>query len=107
MVTGPETLFEAVRDLSEPVTRFFEPMPLGPLSLEDTTQMVRGPLEVGHVPVELEDEANHALWNVTAGHPFFTAFAMRDLVRREGDAERLRVLTAADVKAAWPQLPAT
>ena len=104
VVAGPETLFDAMRDLSEPVTRFFERMSLGSFSLEDTTQVVRGSLEVGRVPLELEDEAIHALWNVAAGHPLFTAFAMRDLVRREADAERLRVLTAADVKAAWPQI---
>lgn len=48
IIAGPETLFEAVHDLSEPVTCFFDRMALSPFSLEATAEAVRNlgpPLE--------------------------------------------------------------
>lgn len=106
VITGPDTLFQAVQDLSEPVTRFFERMALGPFSLEDTAEAVRGPLEVAQVPLDLDAEAVSALWHVTTGHPFFTSFAMRDIVRREADPSHRRQLSASHIRAAWPDIAA-
>ncbi len=50
VITGPEGLFEAVRDVSEPVTRFFERMALGPFSLTDTAEAIRAALRAAATP---------------------------------------------------------
>ncbi len=46
LVTRSETLSAAVRDLSKPVTRFFERQSLGPFGHAYTIQVGRGPLEL-------------------------------------------------------------
>ena len=104
VITGLETLFEAVQDLSEPVTRFFERMALGPFSLADTSEAVQKPLATAGVPLELAADAVNALWQVTEGHPFFTSFAMRDIVRQEAGPGPRPALRDADIHRVWPAI---
>lgn len=71
VLTGPDGLFEAVRDASEPVTRFFERMALGPFSLEDTRQAIQAPLAAVGDGLTVEEPLVEAVWRWTEGHPFF------------------------------------
>lgn len=56
VITGPSGLFGEVRDIAEPVTRFFEHMPLTGFSRDDTAEAIRHPLEVAGVPLEVPEE---------------------------------------------------
>ncbi|MGB9849125.1 MAG: AAA family ATPase [Moorellaceae bacterium] len=80
VVTGPEILFGAVREVAEPVTRFFERMPILPFDQADTAEAVRHPLEAVGSNLKVEDEFVRKLYGKTLGHPYFIAFIMRDLV---------------------------
>lgn len=101
VISGPEGLFEAVRDVSEPVTRFFERMALGPFSPSDTGEAMRAPLAAADSPLRVDDAAVEILWRLTAGHPFFVAFAMRDIVAGVHDQRRL---TGEMIERAWPDI---
>ncbi|MDA8334114.1 MAG: hypothetical protein M0Z41_03820 [Peptococcaceae bacterium] len=57
VVTGPEDMFESTRDLAEPVTRFFERLPLGPFSREDTREAVTVPLTAAGHSLRVEEDA--------------------------------------------------
>jgi len=80
VVTGPETLFGAVREVAEPVTRFFERMLLLPFTLQDTEEAIRHPLEIVKSPLRIEDKFVQKVYEKTLGHPYFVSFVMRDLV---------------------------
>lgn len=80
IVSGPETLFGAVRETSEPVTRFFEKMPVRPFSMEDTLEAISHPLASTGNPFSVEDKFVQKVYEKTMGHPFFIAFLMHDLV---------------------------
>jgi len=103
VITGPDGLFEAVHDVSEPVTRFFERMPLGPFSLDDTREAVMAPLRAVGNPIRVESGAVEALWRLTDGHPFFVTFAMRDIIR-DAVASGREEVAEADVNSLWPAI---
>lgn len=88
VVTGTETLFGAVRELAEPVTRFFERMPVLPFTFEDTAEAIRHPLAAVGSELAVDDEFVRLVYEKTQGHPYFVSFVMRDLVDaayREGN----------------------
>lgn len=80
VVTGPETLFGAVREIAEPVTRFFERMPVLPFTFSDTEEAVRHPLNAVDSCLIIDKEVIQRVYEKTLGHPYFVSFVMRDLV---------------------------
>lgn len=100
VISGPENMFEATRDASEPVTRFFERLPIGPFTRQDTEEAVVEPLKAVHYPIIVESSAIDMLYARTLGHPYFVAFAMRELI----DTAALQNTTVLDdrvVTQAW------
>ncbi|HUW64685.1 MAG TPA: ATP-binding protein [Spirochaetia bacterium] len=57
VITGLPALFGKVRETAEPVTRFFEHIPLGAFDLEDTADAVRQPLGEAGAPFQVADDA--------------------------------------------------
>lgn len=101
VITGPPGLFGEVRELAEPVTRFFEHMSLKAFELADVADAVRHPLAVAGVDLRVPDETVEWVWQCTEGHPYFVTFLMRDLVdaaRRNG----WRELSLRACRDAWP-----
>lgn len=80
VIAGPEDMFESARDLAEPVTRFFERIPLGPFSLDDAREAIVVPLRSANNPLEVQEDAVCWIWERTAGHPYFVSFVMREAV---------------------------
>lgn len=103
VITGPDGLFEAVRDISEPITRFFERMRLGPFSLADSQAAIQGPLRSIDSPLTVNEDAIERLWQLTEGHPFFLTFAMRDIVQ-EATTTNQTLIKLEEVEAAWPSI---
>ena len=101
IITGPETLLEVGRDVSEPVTRFFDRLPLGAFSLADTAEAIREPLRVNGAPLGVSDDAVAAVWSKTHGHPYFVAFTMRELTDRAYEGN-VRQLDDRWITAHWP-----
>lgn len=80
VVTGTEMLFGAVREAAEPVTRFFERMPVLPFNYEDTKEAICHPLKAVGSSLKVEEELIKKVYEKTGGHPYFVSFIMRDLV---------------------------
>jgi hypothetical protein len=104
VITGPEDMFEATRDVAEPVTRFFERMKLGLFSLEDTGEAIKTPLNQLNTGISIEDDAITVVWEKSLGHPFFLTFIMRDLVNIHFQLQRHRPITSVDVTGNWQEI---
>ncbi|MGQ9533388.1 MAG: AAA family ATPase [Desulfotomaculales bacterium] len=101
VVSGPDALFGAVREAAEPVTRFFERMPVEPFSPEETAEAVRHPLRAAGSRLEADDEFAARVYAKTLGHPYFVAFVMRDVVEAALHTGTSR-LTADLFDRTWP-----
>lgn len=80
VVTGTETLFGAVREAAEPVTRFFERMPVLPFTFQDTAEAVRHPLAAVGSRIAVSEDFIEKVYEKSLGHPYFVSFIMRDFV---------------------------
>lgn len=103
VITGPPGLFGEVREIAEPVTRFFEHIPLREFSLEDTADAIRHPLVQVNAPFVVADDAVSWVWERTKGHPYFVTFIMRDMVE-EAKKHRLKVIDRAVCEKVWPTI---
>lgn len=103
IVTGPEDMFSAARESSEPVTRFFERIPLGPFDLQDAIEAIRDPMRAVGLPFAIADAAIQDVWARTEGHVFFIAFAMRDIVR-EAAKRHVADIGHGFVAELWPSI---
>lgn len=103
VVTGPLELFSEVRDVAEPVTRFFEHLPLANFSPADMPDAVREPILAVHAPLAVDDEAIDWLWQRTQGHPYFVTYVMHYAFQWAMENRRA-ALTAPDLQAVWPSV---
>lgn len=101
VITGPATLLDVGRDVSEPVTRFFDRMPLASFTLADTLEAIREPLRLNGATLAVADSAAARLWEKTGGHPYFVSFVMRELVD-QAYAHDVQVIDAHWVDTLWP-----
>ncbi len=93
-------MFEATRDVSEPMTRFFERVPVGPFTRSDTAEAIREPLRSIHYPLNIGESAIDRIYDQTLGHPYFVSFVMRELVDLAA-AQNLMVMDEAFVDMHW------
>ncbi len=105
LITGPSTLFEDIRDVAEPVTRFFERMKLEPFTRRDLADAVRQPLEAVGAAFTVPQSFLNWLWEQTNGHPYFVSFIMRGMVA-EADEGQWNTLSPPHVSKAWPAIAA-
>jgi hypothetical protein len=91
IITDPENMFEATRNASAPVTRFFERLPIGPFTRRDTEEAIIEPLAAVHYPVTIEPSAVDIVYHRTLGHPYFVAFTMRELIDAAALASTTRI----------------
>ncbi len=104
VITGPEGMLTTARDASEPVTRFFERIPVRPFTLSDATDAIRDPMRAVGLPMEVTDAAAiEDIWEKTGGHGFFIAFAMRDIVR-EAMIRHVAEIDRDFVENLWPSI---
>ena len=96
-------MFEATRDVAEPVTRFFERMKLGMFSLEDTKEAIQTPLRQLNTGISVEEDAITMIWEKSLGHPFFLTFIMRDLVNRHLYLQKRSPIRLKDVMENWQE----
>lgn len=85
--TGKRELFSEIRELAEPLGRFFNiKHTLKPFDLEETARAIRKPIGLSGLNLTLEDDVISRIHELTAGHPFFIHFIMRELLtlREEG-----------------------
>ncbi len=101
VITGPAGLFGEVRETAEPVTRFFEHLPLREFGLEDTADAVRQPLIQVGAGFKVPDETVGFIWERTGGHPYFVAFVMRDLVE-QARKQNLQNIDKRLCENVWP-----
>lgn len=79
--TGKRELFSEIRELAEPLGRLFNiKHALSPFDLEETAKAIRKPLRLSGLNLTLEDDVITRIHELTAGHPFFIHFIMRELV---------------------------
>ncbi|MFQ6136448.1 MAG: hypothetical protein ACE5PM_04635 [Candidatus Hydrothermarchaeales archaeon] len=79
--TGKRELFSEIRELAEPLGRFFNiKHALKPFDLGETAKAIRKPIRLSGLNLTLEDGVISRIHELTAGHPFFIHFIMRELV---------------------------
>jgi hypothetical protein len=80
IITGLIDLFAHIRDLAEPLVRFFDSIYLKPFDLESTKNDISLPLERENIPITFDEEVIYEIHQKTEGHPYFIAFIMHDLI---------------------------
>lgn len=99
--TGRKDLFLHIRELAEPLSRFFNiKHPLSLFSLEETKEMITKPLEKVGIKIQIEDAVIDRIFHLTIGHPFFIHFIMRELVSMHSD----EVLTLENFNKIYPAI---
>lgn len=79
--TGRSGLFSEIRELAEPLSRFFNiKHHLNSFDYEETKEAILRPIALSRVKMTLEEEALREIYALTDGHPFFIHFIMRELV---------------------------
>ncbi len=101
VITGPSDLFSDIRDVAEPVTRFFEHLPLSTFSLEDTKDAVCEPLVAVNSPMRVADDGVEWLFKQTEGHPYFVTYAMHFAFQIAEDAN-WSDLNRRQMETLWP-----
>jgi len=82
--TGAKGLFTAIRELAEPLGRFFNiKYTLQPFTLEETKEAIEIPIEKAKINLKIDSDVITEIYNLTAGHPYFIHFIMRDIVSVE------------------------
>jgi len=68
-VTARPALFSEVRELQEPIVRFFEPHLIRPLSKKEVEEAVLTPLE--KIKIKISSEVLNRIYEMSEGHPFY------------------------------------
>ncbi len=82
IITGSKTLFGDVRDLAEPMVRFFGTYEIENLDLNETRELITFPLKKAGSEVRVTEDVIKAIYERTKGHPYFIAFFMQILLER-------------------------
>ncbi len=101
VVTGPTDLFSGVRDIAEPLTRFFEHLTLTALSRDDVGGAIREPIRASGVPLRVDDDAVSWIWERTQGHPYFVTYMMHYVFQTAIDQGWDRI-TPTRLQTQWP-----
>jgi hypothetical protein len=80
LVTGPKAIFSEIRDLAEPLVRFFDQYEIDNFSYEETKEAIFLPLKVENIQLEIESNVIDKIYSLTKGHPYFISFIMHDLI---------------------------
>ncbi|MBI1870748.1 MAG: AAA family ATPase [Chlamydiae bacterium] len=79
--TGRREMFTQVRELAEPLTRFFNiKYSLGLFSRDEAREVVLKPIKQSGIGVRIEEAVIAEVYRLTTGHPFFIHFIMRELI---------------------------
>lgn len=80
-VSGKGNFFTEIRELAEPLVRFFNlKHTLVPFNLEETKETINKPLKISASEISIEDDVIKQIHDLTQGHPFFIHFIMRELI---------------------------
>ena len=80
IITGPKTLFGEIRELAEPVVRFFSTHEIDCMNLDETKEMITFPLKKAGSQIRVTHDVIERIHEKTKGHPYFIAFFMQILV---------------------------
>jgi len=85
IVTGAEDLFDRFAEygMTEPLTRFFEPIILRRLNKEETRAAILKPLE--KTSIEFENEVVDKIVNISEGHPYYIQLLCHRIYERTVD----------------------
>lgn len=79
--TGKKEMFSQVRELAEPLSRFFNiKYTLELFSSSETKEVIFKPIQQTGLRVEIENKVVDRIYRLTMGHPFFIHFIMRELI---------------------------
>ncbi|MFC1496456.1 AAA family ATPase [Candidatus Margulisiibacteriota bacterium] len=80
LITGSPDMFGEIRNLAEPLVRFFEKYELTPFSYKETQDEIKKPIKQASIPISINQDVIDKIYKLSMGHPFFIAFIMRDLI---------------------------
>ncbi len=102
IISGPRILFTYAVDIAEPFTRFFYPFYLENLDFSGTMELIRRPLKLNKIKIELEETVLERIHELTMGHPYFLVYTMFELLNNL-ESRRYRV-TRKDFDSIWPKI---
>ncbi len=81
IATGHKELFGSIRELAEPMSRFFNTYEVVDFNRDETEELIRTPIErVAGLDVQVTDEVIYSIYEQTKGNPYFVTFFMQILV---------------------------
>lgn len=79
--TDKKEMFSQVRELAEPLSRFFNiKYTLGLFNPNETKEVILKPIQRAGLKIEVENAMVDRIYQLTTGHPFFIHFIMRELI---------------------------
>lgn len=79
--TGKIEMFSRIRELAEPLSRFFNiKYSLSAFSYDETKAAILTPIEKSGIDIKIDEAIIMKIYNLSAGHPFFIHFIMRELL---------------------------
>ena len=100
VVTGPLDLFSDVRDIAEPVTRFFEHRVLWLFSVDAIRDVILNPLKAVQSSFTVDPDSIPWIWERTAGNPYSVMHTMHWAFQVATDA-RWTALTPETLSTVW------
>ncbi|MEW6528840.1 MAG: ATP-binding protein [Candidatus Micrarchaeota archaeon] len=85
VISGKKELFADIRELAEPLSRFFNIkhslLQFGP---KETRDAVTKPIHAAGLNIQIDDRVIEKVYELSRGHPFFIHFIMRELIAMKG-----------------------
>ncbi len=77
-LTGLPTLFPKLVEARTYAERMFHVVFLNPLTLQETSEAIRIPMENANCPLKLEEDALGTIHDITKGYPYFVQYVCRE-----------------------------
>lgn len=91
--TGKKEMFSHIRELAEPLSRFFNiKYSIGLFNYDETKEVIIKPIKESGLDIGIDDAVIKEIYRLTAGHPFFIHFIMRELISFKKDKRITMVL---------------
>lgn len=86
VITGHKGLFSEIRELAEPMGRFFNTYEIREFNRTETKELINTPISAVGLDIKVTANASDFVYEKTKGSPYFVSFFMQTLVeeRRKG-----------------------
>ena len=86
VITGYKALFSEIRELAEPMGRFFNTYEIKEFNKNEAKELINTPIRAAGLDIKVTEDASDFVYEKTKGNPYFVSFFMQMLVeeRKKG-----------------------